>query len=438
MVKKIILYTLVIIALAAAAFWGYLWFSRWQSFRLAIPARSDRVVRLNLERLGTKLISDDKEQASKDPFFSKLNAAFNIPLNVFAFGAKSVSDNVFLLKLRIADEQELAAFVSEYLPKGANNFRSNAAGTISLIYNKQAAVFLIGKDGSKSVRLAANEYLNNKNTLPFSESRLYAIRKSRSDLSSLGNMYNFKVNFEAGKISGTFVNNVQDEADITLKVPKGAALALIAKDNLFAMLDKWGLSELLPGIATAELETAARQGFALYIDGETQQERAVVSYEYDDNFEKVAVTSTEPVHVPNINLKLPLAGNAGFDKLRSKGLLTGTDSFNNAVLPLWHLKYYFKASQTLHLYASARIDTNISEPVTLDRDADLLAWVDFEQLATYNSLSDFRQLLSGFKRLDVKHDSEELYTLELSFKDERRNALRQLIRMITTKEGSLN
>lgn len=438
MVKKIILYTLVIIALGAAAFWGYLWFGRWQSFRLNIPARSDRVVRLNLERLGTKLISDDKEQAAKDPFFAKLNAAFNIPTNVFAFGAKSVSSNVLFLKLRIADPQGLDAFVNEYFPKGANNIRSNAAGTISIIYNSEVAVFLIGKGGGKPVLTAAIDYLNNKNTLPFSESRLYAIKKTKADLSSLGNMYNFKVNFEDGKISGTFVNNVQDEADINLKVPETAAFAVIAKENVFTLLDKWGVRELLPGLATAELKTAARQGFALYIDGEAQQERAVVSYEYDDDFEKVAVTKMEPVYVPDINLKLPLSGNGGFDKLRSKGLLIGADSVNNAVLPLWNLKYHYKASQTLHLYAGPRIDTNISRPVTLDRDADLLAWVDFEQLAAYNSLSDFRQLLSGFKRLDVKHDSEELYTLELSFKDERSNALRQLIKMITTKEGSLN
>ncbi len=433
MIKKIILYTVALAVLLAACFWGYLWYSRWQSYNIDMPDKADRVLRLNLEQLGAKLLTGDKEQAAKEPFFAKLRGAFDIPLNVFAFGVKSVSSNVFYIKVEISDKDKFDAFTKDFLPNGTDSLRYNAARNVSLLYNAKEAVVLIGNDTGSRVFDLAKDFLNNKNTIAFSESKLYDVKKSNADLSSWGNMYNFNVNFESGKISGTFVSNIQDEVDISLKVPKSAALAFISNENIFSLLDKWGIKELLPNVNTVDLKTDAQQGFALYIDGETQQTKKVLAYEYDDDFEKIAIEKIEMAAVPNINLKFQLSSDKGLDKLKANGLLLGQDSVNSGILPLWNLKYFYKPNQTLLLYSSSQLDTVINHPILLDTEADLLAWVNFKQLMSYESFRDFTSILSKFKNLNVTHKSDELYALELNFKDEKTNAIRQLMKMFAER-----
>jgi len=435
MIKKIILYVVAILLLIAAGFWAYLYYKRWSSFQVSIPAQADRVVRVNMEQIGKKVLkTGDQSKVRQNELMPLVHKSFDLPFNLFAFGIKSLSSSVYFTKLKIADKAAFNELLGKVFPGGNDSLRYNPSGTLSIMFNSEHAVLIWGKDTTTRIFNQSSDFLNNKNVMDFSKSQLYEIKKVAADLSSMGNMYNFAINFEAGKISGTFVSNVQQESPISLKVPKESALAVISKENFFSLLNKLGIKELIPNASTQELNAYAHQGFALYINGETEQLKSVVTYEYDDNFEKVAVKKTEAAMVPNLNLKIPLSDeHTAINALRSAQVLMGTDSVNNAILPLWNMKYFLKSGRTLFMYASQDLDTAIATPVQLERDADLIAWIDFQKLSNMASLAELKAYLSIFDQLNVNHESEDTYKIELSFRNKTKSSLAQLIDLMASR-----
>lgn len=435
MVKKIVLYVVAILLLVAAGFWTYLFYKRWSSYQVSIPAQADRVVRVNLEQIGKKVLkAGDKSKMHQNELMPLINKSFELPFNLFAFGIKSLSTSVYFTKLKIADKNAFNELIGKTFPGGKDSLRHNASGTVSIMFNSEHAVLIWGKDTTLRVFSQSSDFLNNKNVTDFSKSQLYAVKKVDADLSSKGNMYNFAINFEAGKISGTFVSNIQQESPISLKVPKESALAVISKENFFSLLNKLGIKELTPNASTQELNAYAHQGFALYINGETEQLKSVVAYEYDDNFEKVAIKKTEAAKVPNLNLKIPLSDeHTAINALRSAQVLIGADSVNNAILPLWNMKYFLKSGRTLFMYASQDLDTAIATPVQLASDADLVAWIDFQKLSNMASLAELKSYLGVFDQLSVNHESGDTYTIELSFQNKTKSSLAQLIDLLASR-----
>ncbi len=435
MVKKIVLYVAAILLLAAAGFWAYLFYKRWSSYQVSIPAQADRVVRVNLEQIGKKVLkTGDPSKVRQNELVPLINKSFDLPFNIFAFGIKSLSTSVYFTKLKIADKDAFNELLGKVFTQGKDSLRHNPSGTLSMMFNSEHAVLIVGKDTSMRVFNQSSDFLNNKNVMDFSKSQLYDIKKVNADLSSMGNMYNFAINFEAGKISGTFVSNIQQESPISLKVPKESALAVISKENFFSLLNKLGIKELIPDASTQDLNAYAHQGFALYINGETEQLKSVVTYEYDDNFEKVEVKKTEATKVPNLNLKIPLSDeHTAINALRKAQIIIGTDSVNNAILPLWNMKYFLKSGRTLFMYASHDLDTAITTPVQLERDADLVAWIDFQKLSHMASLAELKSYLGVFDQLNVTHDLEDTYKIELSFQNKTKSSLAQLIDLITSR-----
>ncbi len=429
MIKKLIR-VVIALALCALAYWAYLQFQRWQSFRIEIPRQADRVIRLNIEQLGKKLLLTDKQEASKDPLLARLFDAFELPPNVFAFGIKSVSSNVFFMKLGIQDKQQFDAVLDELFLSGQDSLRSNKSGTISVLFNSNEAVLILGKDTGQRIYDLAKDYLNEKGTIPFSDSKLYEIKSRKADLSAWGNMYHFELNFDAGRFHGEIVNNVLPSELAALTVPGNAALAILSKENMFNLLGKWGIRELLPGLPLSELSPLAAPGFACYIDGEFPYAHEVLDYEYNEDFIKREKTSIQVLSMPQLTIKLPLAHKNALTSLKAKGLLMGADSVNNEVLPLIPLRYLLKTNGVLMMQANAAQDTTIAEPVKLCDKAAMMAWADFERLAAMESFRDFKPYLEKLKRLDIKHQRGETYQFELRFTDTHTNALRQLLRLV--------
>lgn len=435
MVKKIIVFVVAILLLTAAGFWAYLFYKRWSSYQVSIPAQADRVVRVNLEQIGKKILkTGDPSKVRQNELVPLINKSFDLPFNIFAFGIKSLSTSVYFTKLKIADKDAFNELMAKVFTQGQDSLRHNPSGTLSIMFNNEHAVLIVGKDTTMRVFSQSSDFLNNKNVMDFSKSQLYDIKKINADLSSMGNMYHFAINFEAGKISGTFVSNVQQESPISLKVPKESALAVISKENFFSLLNKLGIKELIPNASTQELNAYAHQGFALYINGETEQLKSVVAYEYDDNFEKVEVKKTEAAKVPNLNLKIPLSDeHTAISALRKAQVLIGPDSVNNAILPLWNMKYFLKSGRTLFMYAGQDLDTAIATPVQLESDADLVAWIDFQKLSNMASLAELKSYLGIFDQLNVNHENADTYKIELSFQNKTKSSLAQLIDLITSR-----
>jgi hypothetical protein len=307
MIKKIVRTSLILLLLALAAVFGYLFFQRWQSFNIDIPKQADRVVRLNMEQISKKLIQAEGKGKAKEPILEQIDNALNLPFNVLGFGAKNITGNVYYIKLPIKNKDAFGKLVADYLPVAhINGVRYDKSELIGTIFNNAEAVFIIGRDTSTQIVNFAKDYLTQKNLIPFRESPLHEITDFSGDISSYGNMFQLDLSFRAGKLVGTVANNVKDDYEINFGVPQSAALAIISKENIATLLYRLGFRRLLPTLSSEQLHPYLDNGFALFIDGETRQRKEEVVYEFNEEFEKVAVSKISEQWVPKLIIKAPL------------------------------------------------------------------------------------------------------------------------------------
>lgn len=430
--KKKIGYILLIIILLGLGFWGFQWYKRWSSFNIEFPKQSDRVVRIDIERIGKKILKSESSNLTKGKLSGLIRESFDIPFNLLAFGAKSVSPNDFFTKLEIADVASFQTLLDSYFPKGKGNFRQNSTATIGLVFDNKNAVIIWGNDTSTQALLLATNYLNGKQTESFTSSKLAKISDFENDISSFGNMYNFKIDFENGAVRGSFISHIHQENTLDLKVPADAAVALVSRESFAILLKKMGVKKLSNELNIDDLEADIEPGFAVFLRNESSENRKEIVYFYNDDFEKVEKTVSNQVLVPQINLKLAISNpEKAFANLRQKQILLGQDSVNKSLFPLYSLHYFLKDSNRFFLYSGLNADTAYSESKTIEKDSDILAWIDFQKLEKFESLREFHPYIKIFERFSVQHLEGEKYSLDLTFKDKKKFSLVQLIRMFS-------
>jgi hypothetical protein len=430
MIKKIVRTSLILLLLALAAVFGYLFFQRWQSFNIDIPKQADRVVRLNMEQISKKLIQAEGKGKAKEPILEQIDNALNLPFNVLGFGAKNITGNVYYIKLPIKNKDAFLKLVADYLPVAhINGVRYDKSELIGTIFNNAEAVFIIGRDTSTQIVNFAKDYLTQKNLIPFRESPLHEITDFSGDISSYGNMFQLDLSFRAGKLVGTVANNVKDDYEINFGVPQSAALAIISKENIATLLYRLGFRRLLPTLSSEQLHPYLDNGFALFIDGETRQRKEEVVYEFNEEFEKVAVSKISEQWVPKLIIKAPLKSEQSIAHLINKNVLRAPDSLNEKLLPLWKMHFVRKGEHTLFLYSGSNLDTIINSPVQLSGDADMIAWIDFKKLAQFELLQPFKKKLAVLDQFRLSHVADDQYRFELLFEDKNKSSLSQFLKL---------
>jgi hypothetical protein len=177
------------------------------------------------------------------------------------------------------------------------------------------------------------------------------------------------------------------------------------------------------------LQTVFSKGYTLYIKGAVSQQESVVTYDFDDNFEKVAKVSVQQKQVPGVYLHTTLASPESLTILQQESVITPPDSISKTIFPLFGLQY------AVHNGGQFLVSSNISaadhKPETVaDGGLYLSLWCNVDQIRTLPVFTDAAVYLKPFKTLQLqgrKNGSKNNYDVELIFTDQQKYALKQVL-----------
>lgn len=431
MVKKIIIWIISLVILVALSVWGFMYYKRVQSFAIKVPGQADRVLRLDIEQMGKKLISTDMsgKKSGKAPKYG-----IDIPFNLFAFGIKGLPEQYLFSRLDISNAKDFEAWLSRDFKAVEPQLFLHKSGMFSCMHNKKQVVFILGKDLTTTILAAAQQFLEDKEVIPFKESPLYKIREAHSDVAMEGSWGTGSLSFEQGKINASLSRKgAQKATEGKLMVPENAALAVLSSENPGSFLRKLGVEKIKDSMPVEKLEHCFQDEFALFIDGEIAQNEVVVTYEFDDNFEKVPVSQTISKQVPNMFFYAYLKAPEQLKVLQEHQLLYGTDSFNKTLFPLFDLKYGLSEANLFSLYSGERAVVDSAAADLTKRSAPLVfkAWCQVDQLAKMAVFKEFSAYLKPFKKLSItgvsKDADQTTYIAELTFTNTEKSSLKQLL-----------
>ncbi|RQO30993.1 hypothetical protein DBR32_09810 [Taibaiella sp. KBW10] len=431
MVKKIVLSIISLAILIGLSVWGFMYYKRLQSFDIEIPKQADRVIRLNVEQMGKKLISTDFS-AKKGK--KERGNGIDIPFNIFAFGIKGLPHHCLFVKLAIADQKDFEAWLGRDFKAEASQVYTHKSKLFSCVYNKKHLVMISSKELTDTVLTVAKGFLEEKEVISFEKSSLYTIRASEADIAMDGSWGSGSLNFEPGALNAELITNGYTKEATKLYVPKNASLAILSSENPARLLHALGLEQRKDtAVSYPDFQACFQNEFALFVDGEVQQSEKIVQYVFDDNFEKVAVSETVQKPVPNIFFYAYLNNTEQVKILRDNKLLYGTDSFNKAMFPLFDLKYGINTANLFSLYSGTQAVQGYSMPeqTTLMPDEVLKAWCTVDKIAQMAAFKELKTYLKPFRRLSLtgalKDKDKTVYTLKLSFADTQKSSLKQLL-----------
>ncbi|WP_231465523.1 hypothetical protein [Pedobacter sp. Leaf132] len=444
--KKFLKITAAIILSLLIFFVGAFKYRQYQANHVAIPKNSTSLVKVNVDEiyksLALNMISNPgfylKSGTKTDQKinFNSLNHGLKIKASVYFYTIQNQSSSAFFSRFSVKDYKEFKSFLKNVLhfkiTKATNGLglAKSKIGNVVILYNEQAAALVITNEIA-NYNLILNDILKEKNFETIKKTKFKSIIDNHKHI-CYQNENNFtELNFNNGNVVFTGIFNQ----------PKG----LIFKENSNhrsanknAAVSFWLNANFLPALnrrynfknTFLESDSLAKY-FKGYIDLEwlntTQQTDSVITYDYNDNFEKVEKITLQAKEIPNLVININ-ADAPGLKNYLNRQNYINPDSLtlNKTIFPLYKI---YVGGNTKQLVLST--NKKISTTNTFEKANNFFAMnVDFEQVNKQINQPMLSRYLKDFKKLNAEGKKTEhgkiVIEVQLSLINENINALFQL------------
>lgn len=423
--------------------YGYLQFREYRSYQNKIHKEAGLIFKFNLDGIFRSMSAD----FFSDPVYylkeSKKEGSgargISLPANIFVYTLRSKSAGTYFCTLPVADSATLRSYLSRVFK--IKNFESARTGTmtgtsadqkLSVVYdaNNLAIAYSFKKE---SVTAVLNDLLEQKNMMDPAAPEMVALKKTKGHLSWNFRDFSGNLNFRDGQVlaDGTFPlseleipeqtgyrNSFAKDASLKIWLNAGLSTALAHQDFNFKRFSLQSDSLLKSYAGYISLELGKNV---------TQQE-SVVTYEYNDDFEKVAQTKLKATAVPH--LKLSFSGDPGhaLNYLKGKNIIDQSNQLNKELFPLYQV---FSSRQNNAWQLSTKEDDDfrngfIKSPYFFFAEADLARIKKQKQFPLLNS---FIAVLTHFKLTATKIDAQTgRLQGQIDFRKKNVNSFSQLIK----------
>ncbi|SMC78407.1 hypothetical protein SAMN04488524_2781 [Pedobacter africanus] len=426
-----------VILLLLAFVYGYLSLRQYTSYRHRIHADAALIIKVDADRLYRTLAADyllnsSHYKGSKRP---KRKTGLDIPANVFIYTVYSRSVQTYFCSLPVADTAELRVFLKKTL--GITRFKntgkyilgSSANGRLTVAFNDQtfAAAYSLKKENVQEI---LEELINGGNFLPETDPRIKKLKALTAHLAYVFEEYTGTGQFKAGHF------HMQGDFNFKGLQVQGKVFThrVFDKD---AVLKLWldAKPVVSQQLAPVQVKTHTIYPDSLlkysngYFDAELSKPvnhaDTLITYEYNDNFEKVAVTRPRIVRVPGINSMLSARPTGLMHQLVSQGILNGA-KVDPQLFPLYPV--YTKHRPSAFLLSTnenaAFSGLKIQTPYFFYLEADFSKIREQEQFPLVETyIKTFGKL--EVKALNVKPGLQH-FEMDLYFRLKQVNALGQL------------
>lgn len=427
--KKGFKITFLVLTLISLGYYGYTRYHNTQSLKGVVHSDAERVIKVSIHALKESLAVDIlsaphyyyniinlKSSSEEDEKESSGNGITLMPNNILLFKMPQI-DNTLFTVLKIYDAPEFNTFIRKELKEKSYTIKKDATGAYqtSLFKNKNTViawnadklvVALSSKINSSSVATVFNDILIEDKTVSDTDdhSLLKKVKNQNSHVTYADANGVSTLDFEDGQavLKGNTINSKPFKTTVMAPKYRNASLSFHYNTPLDKS-KKQQLKQQLKDISffkkhhlnIEKILEPLNGNFDFSIAGKVIQNDTIITYGYNDNFEKVEQKSVEEKEVPAIHLGLGLNNESLYTYFSDASVLSKHDIFEP--FPLYQLKVEESFSQI-------NFNTNHSaETITKEESAYFLTLItDFTKLQEDIDIPQTKKLFSLLNKMEIQ------------------------------------
>lgn len=470
-----------IILLLLISVYGYLQFRESSSYRQQLAKNASVVYKLNIDGLLKTIASDfigNPGYYLKNNKNERRRPDFSFPANIFVYSLETRSPSTIFSSFTLSDTTGLNAFLKQALkiehfvstiekrkenePEAGKTVGTSADHKITVVYNGTTLAIAYSFK-REAVMEELNDILAQRNRLEDQAPLMIALKKAKGHLSWTTTAYSGQVNFNDGEaeVEGSFPTEgwiIPDHPGLSVKFAENALVKiwLNAKPNLAFTAKSAAISEMSetkkesgmpkvpgkPGPVTAFKEWSINGlslssdsllksylGFAsLEIGPGIPQVDSLITYEYNDDFEKVAAVQLKKVMVPHLKLSIKAKTRDLLNYLKTNQVLDIDNRLNKHLFPL----YQVFSSQNDHIWQLSTLKNDLAKPVSVSNSDFFSAEMDLKEIKAQQLFPLVNNWIKPYTHLNITAAKLDNGTAKLTgtlkFQHESINAFIQMIR----------
>lgn len=330
---------ILIITIAIVSYYGYTSYKKLDSFIGVVHENADSVIKVGVHDImktiawdaitSPKYYYDNSNDKKDDDDKEKddMDEGITIPYNAFIYSLPEIADTYFTT-LEIYDVSEFERFIKKELDKKTLKIQDaeDKSYRFALIKDLKTQLawneekLIVTTSFNSSFEKAKQVYLDilvHAKTIKDSDHELLkALKNEASHITYADAKSTTNLDFNDGIAYLKGITN--DEAaekypnEVAVAMNSDASLSLYFdvdfKQNIFKerFIKSLELSTFFKknNLDASKLADRTNGFFSIEVNGKTTQQDTIVTYEYDDNFEKIETKTLQEKEVPKINIKL--------------------------------------------------------------------------------------------------------------------------------------
>lgn len=428
--KKVIVRSAAALVVVLIAAYGYLQYRTYRSYQFSVYKEASLIFRINTDELIKNAGAGPVHQlylafSQKKQTAGYMPSGFTLPSNIFCYNITGRSPGTFFCVLPVTDTAQLKQYLKTTFK--ILKFKTDIEGRVSgktgddrltVVYSAQhlAIAWSLKKENVSAVLISM---LDSRNFMTDKDTVMQQLKASAAAVTYRYKNYSGSLTLKDNSIliNGSFPleqMHIPDQSYTPTAFHKNAALHLWINAGLTGpaqlhlknhSLERDTLSKYYGGLATIEMGNTIKQ------------QSKVISYEFNDNFEKTAQVTVKEVPVPDISITLNGNAPALLHYLQQQQVITADQQLNKEVFPLYEA--YSKNNNEFLQFSTNRIKALPGS--TVKTPYFFFASVDFNQISKqqhFPFLNDYTRLFSHLKAKATKATADKgLLEIELSFND---------------------
>lgn len=430
--KKVLVRSAAALVLVLIAAYGYLQYRTYRSYRFSVYKEASLIFRINVDGLiknaGTGPVhqlyltfSEKKQTAGYMP------SGFTLPSNIFCYNITSRSPETFFCVLPVTDSAQLKQYLKTMFK--VEQFKTDPEGRVSgktgderLTVTYDSGHLAIAWSLQKeNVSAVLTSMLDSRNFLTEKDAVMQKLKASDALVTYQSKNHSGELKLKGNRIliSGSFPLeqlHIPDKSYMRAPFHKDAVLQFWINTGLISpallrfknhALERDTLLQYYGGLTTIEIGNMIKQ------------ENKVISYEFNDDFEKTAQVTVKEVPVPEISITLNGNAPALLHYLQQQQVVTADQQLNKDVFPLYEA--YSKNNAGVLQFSTNRM--RALSALTVKTPYFFFISADFNKLRKqqhFPFLNDYTRLFSRLRADAIKVSPETgLLEIELTFNDQK-------------------
>lgn len=372
--KKVLVILIAVIILLCLCLYAYIGYHRNKAFHSPIHKSATSLVRINIYDLYQSMLRDYFSIKQEDG--ASMIEGLEIPSDIFLYPVSGKQSTTLFTLINITDSKTFSNTIKKWqlkqsehsLPPGIS-LLSNASGSLTVAYDSEhiALGFSKGKEDIADILLAL---LQEKDVVPVNESPFSGIRQQDGHIVWMSKNGSGVINFRKGHINAELsllIPGLLGAEAATHQVPdKNAVLGMW----LYAAAEQLGKGKAFTAnnfdLAPDSFRRYHLKGFELAITKPVVQRDTVVTYEYNDDFEKVPSTTIQENSVPGLNAVIDCDATGLYAYLQRQGIInTDSNQVSKKIFPLYQV-YAFPGEKYLALSTAKQPGEQREEETSAD------------------------------------------------------------------------